>query len=252
MSRSCSGRRHVRSVPMNVGLETRTACGESRGNPDYGTLSQRKLRNWLLDRAVYLDTLNLNDDRMLNSPPHPPPPAGLIFGHAHSSICWPCSLKNRSGYIRPNGIISTAMLPTIGNDCIEQVFDCPVTIVMVARSQPDRQRMRVASWAARHADSITPRSGLAVNCSHDLSNHAMPLIRYQIGTGCASGKNLPLRRGCRCSSESKARTPDYVVTPAGNLISGISLTKTSPSHSRRRAVQIVQESLQLLRIAWWR
>src|SRR5436309_10319803 len=55
------------------------------GNPEYRHFGLKgRLRNYLFDRAVYLDTLNLNDDRIAEFAAairrHRP---GLIFGHAH-------------------------------------------------------------------------------------------------------------------------------------------------------------------------
>ena len=101
------------------------------GNPEYRHFGLKgRLRNYFLDRAVYLDTLNLNDERIAEFAKairrHRP---GLIFGHAHSLYLVACALK-KSGvtYVRPNGIISTAMLlHDWQRAVIEQVFDCPVT-----------------------------------------------------------------------------------------------------------------------------
>src|SRR5215471_15513123 len=83
------------------------------GNPEYRHFGLKgRLRNHFLDRAVYLDTLDLNDARIAEfvkvirrKVP------GLLFGHAHSLYLLACAMK-RSGItdVRPNGIVSTAML----------------------------------------------------------------------------------------------------------------------------------------------
>ena len=101
------------------------------GNPEYRHFGLKgRLRNYFFDRAVYLDTLNLNDARIAEFAAsirrHRP---GLIFGHAHSLYLLACSLK-KSGVmdVRPNGIISTAMLlHEWQRAAIEKVFRCPVT-----------------------------------------------------------------------------------------------------------------------------
>jgi phenylacetate-CoA ligase len=73
----------------------------------------------------------------------------------------------------------------------------------------------------------------------------MPLIRYQIGDVvvpserlCACGRGLPL------IERVEGREADYILTPGGQLISGISLTENFALHIPGTAqLQIVQESL---------
>jgi phenylacetate-CoA ligase len=84
----------------------------------------------------------------------------------------------------------------------------------------------------------------------DLTNFAMPLIRYRIGDVvrlservCDCGRGLPLIESV------EGRDADYVVTPSGGLISGISLTENFALHIPGAAqVQIVQETVHHLRI----
>jgi phenylacetate-CoA ligase len=78
----------------------------------------------------------------------------------------------------------------------------------------------------------------------------MPLIRYQIGDVV-----VPTGRACRCGrglplvDRVEGREADYVLTPAGRLISGISLTENFALLIPGTAqVQIVQESLTELRV----
>ena len=101
------------------------------GNPEYLHHGWRgRLRNRLLDRAVYLDTIHLTDAKVAAFAAelrrHRP---GLVFGHAHSLYLVACHLK-KTGVtdIRPNGIISTAMvLHDYQRRVIEAVFGTPVT-----------------------------------------------------------------------------------------------------------------------------
>src|SRR5205814_3066490 len=84
----------------------------------------------------------------------------------------------------------------------------------------------------------------------DLVNRAMPLVRYQIGDVvvpsdrvCKCGRGLPL------IERVEGREADYVLTPAGRLVSGISLTENFALLVPGTAqMQIVQESLTELRI----
>jgi phenylacetate-CoA ligase len=78
----------------------------------------------------------------------------------------------------------------------------------------------------------------------------MPLVRYQVGDvvvpadrACACGRGLPL------FDRVVGREADYVLTPGGTLISGISLTDHFATEIRGAAqVQIVQEKLTFLRL----
>jgi phenylacetate-CoA ligase len=84
----------------------------------------------------------------------------------------------------------------------------------------------------------------------DLRNRAMPLIRYKVGDvvvkstrRCACGRGLPL---FECI---EGREADYIVTPSGTLISGISLTENFALEiPGAEQVQLVQEELRFLRI----
>ncbi len=226
------------------------------GNPEYRHFGFKgRLRNFFFDRAVYLDTLNLNDDRIAEFAAiirrHRP---GLIFGHAHSLYLLACSLK-KSGVmdVRPNGIISTAMLlHDWQRSVIEQVFNCPVTnrygceeVSLIASECEEHNGLHV------NADSVyteVPANGKLLVT--DLTNRAMPLIRYQIGDVV-----VPSNRCCKCGrglpliERVEGREADYVLTPAGRLISGISLTENFALLIPGTAqVQIVQESLTELRI----
>jgi phenylacetate-CoA ligase len=226
------------------------------GNPEYLHFGWKgRLRNFLFDRAVYLDTLNLTDERITEFAArirrHRP---GLIFGHAHSLYLLACSLK-KSGItgIRPNGIISTAMLlHDWQRSVIEQVFDCPVT-----NRYGCEEVSLMASECEMHdglhinADSLYAEIGdngkLLVT---DLTNRAMPPIRYEIGdVVVGSGRTCRCGRGLPMIERIEGREADYVVTPSGSLISGISLTENFALLIDGAAqVQIVQESLHLLLI----
>ena len=80
----------------------------------------------------------------------------------------------------------------------------------------------------------------------DLSNFAMPLLRYRVGDVgilsdriCACGRGLPLIESIQ------GREADYVVTAAGHFVSGISLTENFavlvPGIAQ---IQIVQETVE--------
>jgi len=226
------------------------------GNPEYRSFGLKgRLRNHFFDRAVYLDTLNLNDERIAEFATRiRRQRPGLIFGHAHSLYLLACSLKkSRVMDVRPNGTISTAMLlHDWQRAVIEKVFDCPVTnrygceeVSLIASECEEHNGLHV------NADSVYTET---MECGKllvtDLTNRAMPLIRYQIGDVV-----VPSQRRCKCGrglpliERIEGRDADYVLTPAGQLISGISLTENFALLIPGTAqMQIVQESLFDLRI----
>jgi phenylacetate-CoA ligase len=245
------------------------------GNPEYRHFGLKgRLRNYFFDRAVYLDTLNLDGARIAEFARairrHRP---GLIFGHAHSLYLLACSLKKTGVMdVRPSGIISTAMLlHDWQRAAIEKVFACKVTnrygceeVSLIASECEEHQGLHVNADSIYH-EVVRSRGGEVADDSHhlttplphqgkllvtDLTNRAMPLIRYQIGDVvepssrcCKCGRGLPL------IERVEGREADYVLTPAGRLISGISLTENFALLIPGTAqVQIVQESLTELRI----
>jgi phenylacetate-CoA ligase len=228
------------------------------GNPEYLHLGWRgRVRNRLLDRAVYLDTIHLTDAKVAAFAAelrrHRP---GLVFGHAHSLYLVACHLKKTGATdIRPNGIISTAMvLHDYQRKAIEEVFGTPVS---------NRYGCEEVSLIAAECEA---HAGLHVNADNvyveaptgkpgplvvtDLANRAMPLIRYQIGdVAVGAGRACTCGRGLPLLDRIEGREADYVVTPAGTLISGISLTENFALLIDGTAqVQIVQETIHDLRI----
>jgi phenylacetate-CoA ligase len=228
------------------------------GNPEYLHHGWRgRLRNRLLDRAVYLDTIHLTDAKVAAFAAelrrHRP---GLVFGHAHSLYLVACHLKKTGVLdIRPDGIISTAMvLHDYQRKVIADVFGTPVT-----NRYGCEEVSLIASQCEAHA-------GLHVNADNvyveaptgtpgplvvtDLVNRAMPLVRYAIGdVAVGAGRTCTCGRGLPLLDRIEGREADYVVTPAGTLVSGISLTENFALLIDGTAqVQIVQETVHDLRI----
>jgi len=206
------------------------------GNPPPLDHWRPKLRNALLDRMFFLDTLRMDEkmmDHFATGIRRRRPT--LLWGHAHSLALFarfweqrryaPCRLK---------GIISTAMmLHAHERRKIEQVFGCRVF---------DRYGCEEVSLIASECEAHT---GLHVNTDSlvveiqpepgvsegrvivtDLRNRAMPFIRYEVGDRavpspgtCPGGRSYPLL------ARITGRVADYLYTPAGELVSGISLTE---------------------------
>jgi len=240
------------------------------GNPEYRSRGLRGLlRNTLLDREFYLDTLHMDEAALARF-------AGLllkkrptmIFGHAHSVFLLAQYLQSSGHAIhRPKGIITTAMiLHSWQRQKIEQVFDCPVTnrygceeVSLIACECEEHNGMHVNAdsvfvevLCADDTRALTRPANPGESGSvivTDLTNRAMPIIRYQVGDVaalsdrvCACGRGLPLLE------RLEGREADYVVTQAGELISGISLTENFALQVPGVVqFQIIQETLQRFR-----
>ncbi|MFO0809871.1 MAG: phenylacetate--CoA ligase family protein [Gemmataceae bacterium] len=230
------------------------------GNPDYRRHGIKGwLRNSVYERAIHLDTLRMSPGeirdfamRLCRDRP------SLIFGHAHSLFLVADTIEREQlPRHRPNGIIATAMvLHDFQRRRIEAVFGCSVTnrygceeVSLIACECERHRGMHI------NADSVlvetvadgrqvygTP-GGIVVT---DLSNFAMPLIRYQIGdVGILSRRSCECGRGLPVLESLEGREADFVVTASGDLVSGISLTENFavlvPGIAQ---LQIVQEELR--------
>jgi phenylacetate-CoA ligase len=231
------------------------------GAADRGPLKAR-VRRHLVERESYLNTLGITEprlaafaERLRRKPP------GLLFGHAHSLYLFASYVKKHApGTIRPDGVISAAMmLHDYQRAAIEDAFGRPVT-----NRYGCEETSLIACECEQHrglhvnADSVycevAPDPALGPSAGRllvtDLTNRAMPLIRYQVGDVVVpSTRVCPCGRGLPLIESVVGREADYVLTPAGTLISGISLTDHFATEIRGASqVQIVQEQLKFLRL----
>jgi phenylacetate-CoA ligase len=222
-----------------------------------------RLRNALLERCIGLNTLKMDEaalDQFLRALRRRP--VSLIFGHAHSVFLL-AEFARTAGFrdIRPKGIITTAMvLHEFQRRAIEDVFGCNVTnrygceeVSLIACECERHHGLHVNSDGVyleierdgEPASVGTPGSILVT----DLVNRAMPLIRYQVGdVGAWAGRACPCGRGLPSLERLEGREADYVTTPAGELVSGISLTENFAVQVPGIAqLQIVQETIAQFR-----
>jgi phenylacetate-CoA ligase len=234
------------------------------GNPDYLRHGWRgQLRNTLLERACYLDTLNMDEsalERFAALVLRKQPP--LLFGHAHSVYLFAQYVRAKGiKGIRPRGIITSAMaLHTWERLVIEEVFGCKVTnrygceeVGLIACECEKHAGLHVNAdniylEISRDGQSVPPGEPGSVLLT-DLTNRAMPLLRYQIGdVAVAAEQSCPCGRGLPLLERVEGREADYVVTPSGRLISGISLTENFALEVPGLAqLQIVQEAVDRFR-----
>jgi phenylacetate-CoA ligase len=211
------------------------------GNPEYLKRGWRgRLRNALLERGHYLDTLKMDEEtvsRYAHSLVRTQP--SLVFGHAHS-VCLLARFvhANGIGCIRPRGIITTAMvLHSWQRKLIEEVFACKVSnrygceeVSLIACECEAHEGLHINSDGVyvelirdgRPAKPGEPGSVVVT----DLTNRAMPLLRYKVGdVAVASSRTCSCGRGLPLLEQVEGREADYVLTRRGELISGISLTE---------------------------
>nr|MBN2276801.1 phenylacetate--CoA ligase family protein [candidate division Zixibacteria bacterium] len=228
------------------------------GDTDKKYTFKEKLRNALLQRTIYLDTLKMNREYMLGfvkrvrkfKPKY-------MMGHSHSIYMLACFVeKNKIDILDLEGIITTAeMLYDNERKKIEAVFGN-----VVYNRYGCEEVGLIASECERHDGLHINADGLIVEAVGatetepgrliitDLKNHAVPLIRYEIGDlatvrndPCACGRGLP-RLG-----KITGRTSDFLYTPDGRMISGISILDTYVIHIEGfDQVQIVQNKIDEL------
>ncbi len=232
------------------------------GNPTHQTSWKAVVRNALLERYDFLDTLKMDEREMLGFYRRQirRKPA-LLFGHAHSLYLFANFLKQKKlEPFRPKGIISTCMvLHDFERKRIEETFGCKVfnrygceEVSLIACECEAHEGLHLNPNTLivefiRDGRPAKPGEPGAIVVT-DLSNYGMPFIRYKVGDvgipsdrKCSCGRPLPLME------RVEGRVADYVVTPEGNLISGISLTENfALKLPEIKQLQIIQEKTDFL------
>jgi phenylacetate-CoA ligase len=232
------------------------------GNPQVRTDWKGRLRRALLERDyVYLDTLKMDEaaigsfiDALVRTPP------SLLFGHAHSLHLVAAYIKAKRPNVRicPRGVISTCMvLHDWERRTIEEVFQCKVTnrygceeVSLIACECERHNGLHINAdgiylEVLRSDGTPCPPGEPGMIVVTDLVNRAMPIIRYQVGDmGVLSDRQCPCGRTLPLLEKIEGRVADYVLTPRGELISGISLTENFAVMVPGIAqLQIVQEEV---------
>lgn len=217
-----------------------------------------KLKEALHTRTIFLDTLEMDEARLLEFVEAVRRTrTRLLFGHGHSVYHLACFVRDRGiPGLRLDAIISSAeMLPPEERRVVEAVFGNVVfdrygceEVGLIASECAEHDGMHVAAEGlyVEILDGTEREPGRVVVT--DLLNHGTPLLRYEIGDlattrsgACACGRGLP-RIG-----KVTGRTSDVLYGPEGKQVSGISLLDTVTIHIPGfRQVQVVQERLDEL------
>lgn len=235
------------------------------GNPPVVSGFKSWIRNKLLDRMMYLDTMNIDAasiERFVEEWQREKPE--VIFGHAHSIYVLAKFLSARaSNPVRPRSVITTSMV-LLDNEriLIEKVFGCSVF-----NRYGCEEVGLIAAECEQHAGLHLNSEHLIVECQRrdgtpavegeegevvvtDLNNLGMPLIRYRIedaivvdGRPCACGRTSPL------VSRVVGRVADFLVKGDGGLVAGVSLVERTLTAIRGiDQMQLVQDSHELLNV----
>lgn len=257
--RNASAMRSDRWAGWDIGLSVASIWG----NPPVADTLKKHIRNLLLDRMIYLDTMEINESsvrRFVCDWQRTKP--RVIFGHSHSIYILAKYLQRLgSEGIRPRGIISTSMmLLEPERRLIEEVFGCAVT---------NRYGCEEVGLIACECEQ---HKGLHLNTDHvlveflkddgavavpgeeanivltDLVNRGMPLIRYRVGDmGVLSDRMCPCGRGLPLLERVTGRRADFLKRPDGSLVAGVSLIeRTLTAIPGIEQMQLVQDGLHHL------
>jgi phenylacetate-CoA ligase len=230
------------------------------GNPPQAITFKQKVRSYLLERMIYLDTMDLNSATMhefvVRWRKFQP---DMIFGHAHSIYIFAkYALENNIDDLLPSGIVATSMmLLDHERAIIETAFKCKVSnrygceeVGLIAVECEMHQGMHINS---PHIilecldDNGQPVANGAAGklVITDLNNVGMPLIRYRVedmgslsNRVCGCGRTTPLLE------RLEGRVADFLKKPDGGLVAGVSLVeRTLTKVAGVEQMQLVQESL---------
>lgn len=237
------------------------------GNPEKELKGLRKLksklRRKLLQRTEILDMLQLSEESMMKfAQLMRRKPPSLLWGHAHGLYLLARFLEKKGvDRIRPKGIYSAGMvLHDWERKKVEEVFHCKLQdrygteeLGLIATECKEQQGLHIntdchyVEFLENDSRPVAPgERGLIIIT--DLTNMAMPFIRYKLeDVGVPSAKECPCGRKQPLIERIEGRVADFLITPEGKLVSGISLTDHFAGHIPGVAqIQLVQEKPDLI------
>lgn len=201
---------------------------------------RQRLRRAALDRCTNLCTLDLTDESMfdfyrtLRRARRP-----FLYGYAHALHLFANFLEKRGlTGIHAAGVVSGGMpLHLWQREAIERVLQCPVLnrygceeLGTIACECEERNGLHIQAYS-KHVE-VTDRDGNPLPTGAtgyllitDFDNAAMPFIRYRIEDfGVLAGRRCPCGRQWPLIERLEGRDSDFIRTPEGKIVSGISLT----------------------------
>jgi phenylacetate-CoA ligase len=230
------------------------------GNPSLPKTFKQHVRAALIDRFVYLDTIDLNERsiedfiaRWRREQPE------ILFGHSHSLYILARYLtEKRVQDLRPRGIISTSMMLLANErEVIEAAFGTKVTDrygseeVSLIACECERHEGMHLNIEHLYIEFLRPDGTEAASGEEgkivitDLLNRGMPFIRYRIeDVGVPSDRRCPCGRGMPLMERITGRVADYLKRRDGSLVAGVSLVeRTLTAITGLEQLQVVQPSV---------
>ena len=254
--RNAAAMRSDRWAGWDIGMKVAAIWG----NPPVADTLKKKLRNLLLDRIVYLDTMDINERsvrRFVENWRREKPRA--IFGHSHSIYILARYLRDLGvDDLRPKGIVSTSMMLLVPErELIERVFRCRVTdrygceeVGLIASECEQHNGMHVnvdqvaVEFLRDDGSDAAPGENASIVVT-DLINRGMPLIRYRVGD-----MGVPTDRACACGrgqplmERITGRQADFLKRRDGSLVAGVSLVeRTLTAIPGIEQMQLVQSEM---------
>ncbi len=212
------------------------------GNPPRRRSLRNRLRAWLKDRWIYLDTMHLDRpavERFVAEWHRLRP--GLLYGHAHSLFLLAEMVREMGVTLRPHGIVATSMmLLAPERRVIEDVFARPVTnrygceeVSLIACECERHAGLHINAehvWVELLRDDGTPcgpgEDGRIVVT--EFVNRGMPMIRYEVGDyGAWAAEPCPCGRSWPLLARVTGRTADFLRARDGSRVAGISLIENT-------------------------
>ena len=259
----CQALRNAAAIRSNLwaGWDIGMSVAAIWGNPPVANTIREKLRDILLGRTIYLDTMDINDQsvqRFVEKWRRVMPQ--VLFGHSHSIYILARYVRQLGvRNIRPKAIISTSMMLLVPErEFIEQTFQCRVTdrygceeVGLIACECEQHNGMHL------NADHVVVEflreDGSPAACGEegnivvtDLINRGMPLIRYRIeDVGVPSDRTCECGRGLPLMERVTGRQADFLKRPDGSLVAGVSLVeRTLTAIPGVEQMQLIQNELQ--------
>jgi len=220
-----------------------------------------KVRNFFMRNYLLLDSFAMSEDNMkeyvIKLRTFKPK---VIRGYSSALYHFAEYIdSNNINDFSPLSVINTAeKLFPYQKDLIEKVFDCNVFSEYGSRESwlmafecPTHSQLHVAS---EHVILELIKDGVSVKSGEfgevyvtDLSNYAMPLIRYVNGDIATPGdKSCSCGRGLHSIKEVEGRITDMLQSTNGTFISAPGLTVAVKEFRNIQYIQFIQESRKLV------
>jgi phenylacetate-CoA ligase len=235
------------------------------GNPPVPHNLRGRLRNALVDRTMYLDTMNVNDESVRHFVAawrkYQPQ---LMFGHAHSIYILATYLNDMGvNDLRPKGIVSTSMMLLASERAyIQKTFECAVSnrygceeVGLIAAECERHEGLHInmdyvfLEFLRDDGREAQPGEEAKIVVT-DLVNRGMPLIRYEVGDlGVPSDRRCSCGRGQPLMDRITGRQADFLKRPDGSRVAGVSIVeRTLTAIPGLQQMQLVQNDLHKLAV----